>query len=73
MHHFVQYHNPERMGGAYRRSGEDFYDPGGSYTEKHQCGSGQASGDLDADSSKFRKFHQDNGSTVKFFVFKTTP
>ncbi|PYU36693.1 MAG: hypothetical protein DMG28_00015 [Acidobacteria bacterium] len=49
------------------------YDPAGSYTEKHQCGSGQACGDLDADASKFKKFHQDNGSTVKFFVFKTTP
>lgn len=49
------------------------YDPAGMYGEKHHCGSGQACGDLDADASKYKKFHQDNGSTVKFFVFKTTP
>jgi len=49
------------------------YDPAGMYGGSHHCGSGQACGDLDADASKYKKFHQDNGSTVKFFVFKTTP
>jgi RHS repeat-associated protein len=60
------------------------YDPAGAYGEKNHCGSGQAcggfkaerageGGDLDADLSRYMKFHKANGSTFWVLVFKTTP
>lgn len=49
------------------------YDPAGSYSADHQCGSGQTCSGTDADSKKFRNYHEKNGSTVKMFMFDTTP
>ena len=48
------------------------YDPGGSYTTEHHCGSGDACSDEDADIDKYKGFHTDGGSTVKTFEFDTT-
>ena len=49
------------------------YDPAGSYSTARRCGSGQACSDTDADPQKFEKFQKNAGSTVKTFVFDTTP
>jgi RHS repeat-associated protein len=49
------------------------YDPAGSYAPDHRCGSGDACAEVDADLSLYQKYHQKNGSTVKSFVFHTTP
>jgi hypothetical protein len=49
------------------------YDPAGAYSPAHRCGSGDACGGGSADQKKFKKFHGDRGSEVRFFVFNTTP
>ena len=49
------------------------YDPGGAFSTDHQCGSGQTCSDAAADPQKFKKFHEETGSSVKMFEFDTTP
>jgi hypothetical protein len=49
------------------------YDPAGSYTTEHTCGSGDACVETDADTDKFKQFHESSGSSVRIFVFDTTP
>jgi RHS repeat-associated protein len=49
------------------------YDPAGSYTTKHKCGSGDACSDNDASVTKFISYHRANGSNVRTFTFDTTP
>ena len=60
------------------------YDPAGSYAPKNHCGSGDACGGFpedhpglggnpDADLGRYKKFHEERGSTVKTIVFPTTP
>ncbi len=60
------------------------YDPAGDYGAKNHCGSGEACGGFqeeypglggnpDADLGRYKKFQEKKGSTVKVFVFPTTP
>jgi RHS repeat-associated protein len=60
------------------------YDPAGDYRAKNHCGEGDACGGFqeeypglggnpDADLGRYKKFQEKKGSTVKVFVFPTTP
>lgn len=44
----------------------------GLFPADHRCGSGQACSDAAADPEKFKKFHEQSGSTIKMFQFDTT-
>jgi RHS repeat-associated protein len=47
------------------------YDPAGGYGEDNHCEHGCQ--EYQADPKKYKRYHEDNGSTLQFFIFNTTP